>query len=305
MNKPPAISLQNVYKSYRTGFWGKKFTALKNLSLDIEAGEILGYLGPNGSGKTTTFKVILSLVYPDKGSVSFFGKPADLKARERIGFLPENPYFYMYLTAEEILAFQGKLKGMGSKELKKRIPYLLELVGLEHAGKKPLKKFSRGMLQRIGIAQAMVNDPDILILDEPMSGLDPMGRKRMRDIIIGFRKQNKTVIFSSHILSDVEALCDRAVLIQNGELRGTTTVANMLDSQVDYWEITCSSLPDDDNFTKYISHQTENHILLKIDDEKQAKQLVNDIEKAEGRVIAFGPKRGNLESYFFNKPESK
>lgn len=296
-----AISIQNINKQYRTGFWGRRFTVLDDLSLTVKQGEILGYLGPNGSGKTTTFKVLLDLIRPDSGSISFFGRPADRKAREQIGFLPEDPYFYMYLTAEEALHFYGQLRGMSRDVRKKRIPKLLQLVGLEHAGGRTLRKFSRGMLQRIGIAQALVNNPDILILDEPMSGLDPAGRKQMRYIILGCRNQGKTVLFSSHILSDVEIMCDRAAIIQQGKLQGIVQVGEMLDSRTAHWEITCTSLPDDDRFTDYIVHQTKNQVLLKTDSEIDAKKLMADIEQNNGRVISFGPQRTSLEDFFLNQ----
>jgi len=299
----PAIAINNVSKTYRTGFWGKSFVALDHLSLEVKQGEILGYLGPNGAGKTTTFKVLLDLIRPNKGSITFFGQPADRRSRERIGFLPENPYFYMYLTAEESLHFHGRLKGMTCSARKKRIPELLKLVGLEHATDRPLKKFSRGMLQRIGIAQTLVNDPDILILDEPMSGLDPNGRKQMRDIILGCRNQGKTVIFSSHILSDVEIMCDRAAMIRQGKLQGIVPVGEMLDSKIAHWEIVCTSLPAIDRFTQYITHQTKNQILLKIDSEDEAKKLMVDIEQSGGRVISFGPQRTSLEDFFINQSE--
>lgn len=298
-----AISINNVSKTYRTGFWGRPFVALDNLSLDVKRGEILGYLGPNGSGKTTTFKVLLDLIRPDSGTISFFGQAADQKAREQIGFLPENPYFYMYLTAEESLHFHGQLRGMSREARKKRIPELLRLVGLEHAVGRPLKKFSRGMLQRIGIAQALVNDPDILILDEPMSGLDPNGRKQMRDIILGCRNLGKTVIFSSHILSDVEIMCDRAAMIRQGKLQGIVQVGEMLDSKIAHWEIVCTSLPAIDRFAQYIAHQTKNQILLKIDSEDETKKLMVDIEQSGGRVLSFGPQRTSLEDFFINQSE--
>jgi len=297
----PAITINGISKYYRTGFWGRRFIALDNLSLTVHQGEILGYLGPNGSGKTTTFKVLLDLIRPDSGTISFFGRSANLQAREQIGFLPENPYFYMYLTAEESLHFYGQLKGMSGEERKSRIPALLQLVGLDHAAGRILKKFSRGMLQRIGIAQALVNDPDILILDEPMSGLDPTGRKQMRDIILGCRNQGKTVIFSSHILSDVEMMCDRAAVIQNGKLREIVQVGNMLDKQVSHWEITCTSLPNTADFDQSIIHQTKKQILLKTDTEIEAKKIMADIERQGGRVLSFGPQRTNLEEYFFNQ----
>lgn len=293
-----AISINNIKKIYRVGFWGKRFVALEDLSFYVKKGEILGYLGPNGSGKTTTFKVLLDLIRPDNGHIEIFGQPTGRDARNRIGFLPENPYFYMYLTAKESLKFHGHLKGMSRSEIKNRIPKLLELVDLNKAATRPLKKFSRGMLQRIGIAQALINDPDILILDEPMSGLDPNGRKRMRDIILNCRNQGKTVIFSSHILSDVEIMCDRAAIIKEGRLQEIYKVGDMLDQKIKHWEITCSSLPDNHSYERAIVHQTENQILLKTETEIEAKAMVQNIEKNGGRVVSFGPQRISLEDFY-------
>lgn len=293
-----AISLQDIHKQYRTGFWGKRFTALDGLSLEIRQGEIFGYLGPNGAGKTTTFKVLLDLIRPDKGRVAFFGQPATLASRERIGFLPENPYFYMYLNAAESLHFHGQLKGMPRQKRKERVPELLRLVGLDHAAKRPLKKFSRGMLQRIGIAQALVNDPDILILDEPMSGLDPDGRARMRDIILACREQGKTVIFSSHILSDVEVMCDRAAVIRNGRLQQVVAVNEILDNSTAHWELTCDIFPEVERFAQDVVYKGVNQVLLRADNEQDARQLMLDVEAAGGRIVAFGPRRTSLEELY-------
>ena len=301
MTHQPAIILKNISKQYRVGFWGHKFTALDNLSLEVNQGEILGYLGPNGSGKTTTFKILLDLIRPDTGTISILGRPADRLARAHIGFLPENPYFYMYLTASEALRFQGQLKGMSRSAISQRIPQLLAMVGLDHVGKRALKKFSRGMLQRIGIAQALINDPDILLLDEPMSGLDPTGRKQMRNIILDCRSQGKTVIFSSHILSDVEIMCDRAAIIQKGRLREIVNVSEMLDSQIDHWEIVCENMADQKKIAPYIVHKTDKQILLRVDNEIEAKKLMTQIENDGGRIISFGPQRVNLEDYFFEQ----
>jgi ABC-2 type transport system ATP-binding protein len=300
-----AININGITKVYRTGFWGKRFLALDNLSLEVKQGEILGYLGPNGAGKTTTFKVLLDLMRPTSGSFTVFGHSAGRKAREQIGFLPENPYFYMYLTAEESLHFHGQLRGMKREERKKRIPELLQLVGLDHAGDKSLKKFSRGMLQRIGIAQALVNDPNILILDEPMSGLDPNGRKQMRDIILGCRDQGKTVIFSSHILSDVEIMCDRAAIIRKGKLQEVIQVGEMLDSNIAHWEIVCTDLSGSAGYEGCIVHQSKNQILLKTKDEAEAKRMVHDIEKNGGRVLSFGPQRISLEEIYNKSGKEK
>ncbi len=298
MEELSAICLKDICKQYRVGFWGRKFVALDRLSLEVKKGEVLGYLGPNGSGKTTTFKVMLDLVRPDKGQLLYFGEKTSIDSRRKIGFLPENPYFYMYLTAAESLDFYGRLKGMGRQERKTRIEELLELVGLQHARGRTLRKFSRGMLQRLGIAQAMINDPEIMILDEPMSGLDPVGRKRMRDIILSCRKRGKTIIFSSHILSDVEVLCDRAAIIKKGRLQGVFNVGEMLDDKVESWEITCTTIPDDKQIAKYIVHQSNNRTLLRVGEEQEAKRIIFTIENNGGRVVSFSPHRTNLEEYF-------
>lgn len=297
-----AITIQAINKRYRTGFWGRRYTALKDLSLELHPGEILGYLGPNGSGKTTTFKILLGLIKADSGSIKVFGEPADQRSRERIGFLPENPYFYMYLTAEESLHFHGRLKGMSREERKMSIQDLLPLVGLENAGSKQLRKFSRGMLQRIGIAQAMMNNPDILILDEPMSGLDPRGRKQMRDIIMHYRDQGKSVIFSSHILSDVEIMCDRAAMIEAGRLQEVVKVDEILDSQIEHWEIACTNLSDTATFTDraFSILATKRQQLFKVTEEDSARAMLTEIEQAGGKLISFGPQRANLEDRLFN-----
>ena len=299
-----AISLQEINKKYRTGFLGRKVVALKDLSLEIEQGEILGYLGPNGSGKTTTFKVILGLIRPDSGTISINGRQGDENMRKEIGYLPENPYFYMYLTAKECLHFAGQLKGMSKSERDKRIDELLPLVGLEHAADKQLRKFSRGMLQRIGVAQAMVNNPDILILDEPMNGLDPAGRKSMRDIILGYRDKGKSVIFSSHIISDVEIMCDRAAVIKNGVLQGVVQVDEILSSQVQYWELSCSGLSVD-QVRKFSERaigitETREQVLFKIEKEEVAKKMFNEIEAAGGKVTSLSPQRKGLEESYLN-----
>ena len=296
----PAISIDGISKFYRTGLLGKRFTALDNIAIEVPQGEILGYLGPNGSGKTTTFKVLLGLIKPSSGSFSIMGQAAGRESREKIGFLPENPYFYMYLTAAESLDFQGRLKGMKKNDRIKKIKELLALVGLEHTGKRQLRKFSRGMLQRTGIAQALMNDPDILILDEPMSGLDPMGRKQMRDVILGCRDQGKTVIFSSHILSDVELMCDRVAILNQGKLQDIVKVGEMLDSRIDHWEITCTNLADLTPFADraFSVRNSGEQILLKVKAENEAKKIMWDIEKSGGKVVSFGPQREGLEDFF-------
>src|SRR6185369_2454541 len=215
------IELTQLTKDYETGFLRKKrVRALDHLSLEVRRGEIFGFLGPNGAGKTTTLKLLMRLIYPTSGGARILGRAIDdVETHSRIGYLPENPYFYDYLTGRELLDYTAALFGMPRDVIATRGQELLALVGLDSArANRQLRKYSKGMLQRIGIAQALVNDPEVVFLDEPMSGLDPIGRREVRDLLLSLREQGKTVFFSSHILSDVEALCDRAAILSRGKL---------------------------------------------------------------------------------------
>jgi ABC-2 type transport system ATP-binding protein len=215
-----AIVIERLTKTYRpTWPWQQPATVLRDVSMSVGQGEIFGFLGPNGAGKTTTMKIVLGLMKPTSGLVQLLGRSVkDVDIHKHIGYLPESPYFYDYLTAEEFLAFYGRLGGLTKTELHQRIPALLERVGLTEARCRPLRKFSKGMLQRIGLAQALIHDPELVILDEPMSGLDPVGRKEVRDIILSLRDQGKTVFFSTHIISDVEMVCDRVGILAKGTM---------------------------------------------------------------------------------------
>lgn len=206
----PEISFCNISKIYDPGLFKKKVSAVKDLSLDVEAGEVFGLIGPNGAGKSTTIRLLLGLIRPDAGSVLFRGKPlAEAGIQREVGYLPENPYLYDHLTLFELLVFCGKVSGMSSSAQKQRIGYLLDRTGMTEAQKRPLRTFSKGMLQRAGICFALLHDPSVVILDEPMSGLDPLGRKMVLDVVMELKQQGKTIFFCSHILSDVERLCDR------------------------------------------------------------------------------------------------
>jgi ABC-2 type transport system ATP-binding protein len=214
------ITTEGLTKEFRVGFRMKRVLALDNLNLKVEEGEIFGYIGPNGAGKTTTLKIMMGLIYPTSGNVRIFGRDIkDINIKMDIGFLPEAPYFYDYLTAREFLDFYSQLFGLAKKERERRIEELLDMVDLRLVKDTQLRKFSRGMLQRIGIAQALINDPKLVILDEPMSALDPVGRTKIRDVILHLKDEGKTVFFSSHILSDVEMICDRVGLLVNGKLK--------------------------------------------------------------------------------------
>ncbi|MCP4116035.1 MAG: ABC transporter ATP-binding protein [Desulfobacteraceae bacterium] len=213
------ISISNLTKSYKTRHGASRLTVLSDFNLDIGRGESFGFLGPNGAGKSTLIKILMDFIRYDSGTITIEGKAiASPDVRKKIGYLPENPTFYSHLTAEEILKFGGKIAGIKTKELNRRIDELLVRLNLIHAKKQKLRTYSKGMVQRTGIAYALVHDPEICIFDEPMSGLDPMGRKLISDLIIDMRNQGKTIFFSSHILSDVEKLCDRIGILNKGQL---------------------------------------------------------------------------------------
>ncbi len=224
-----AIEILDLEKSYLVGFWRKRpKLALRPLRLTIEEGEVFGFLGPNGAGKTTTLKLLMGLVFPTAGTARILGLDMDdPRVKSQIGFLPEQPYFYDHLSARELLNYFGQLSGVPAKGRSARVEQMLERVGLSDSAGVQLRKFSKGMLQRLGLAQAVLHDPKLVFLDEPMSGLDPMGRREVRDLIQQLRSEGKTVFFSTHILSDAEALCDRVGVINQGELRGVGAVAEL------------------------------------------------------------------------------
>lgn len=226
------IEARNLTKVYRD-FWGRrKVDALRSLNLSVEPGEIFGLLGPNGSGKTTTMKLTLGLIFPTSGSVNVLGKPAtDVAKNERIGYLPEESYLYRFLNAEETLDFYGRLFHLDRKTRRQRIDALIEQVGLQRARKRALREYSKGMTRRIGLAQALINDPELILLDEPTSGLDPLGTREMKDLILDLKQRGKTVILSSHLLADVQDVCDRIAILHMGELKEQGRVADLLRIQ--------------------------------------------------------------------------
>jgi ABC-2 type transport system ATP-binding protein len=227
------IRAERLSKTFVFGFLRRKVRALEGLSLEVRRGEVFGFLGPNGAGKTTTIKLLMGLCFPTAGRVEILGRPVpDTAAQLRLGFLPENPYFYDYLSGAELLDLCGRLCGLPAADRRFRVDRLLGHVGLADAAARPLRKYSKGMLQRLGLAQALINDPEVVILDEPMSGLDPIGRKEIRDIIVELKAEGRTVFFSTHILPDVELLCDRVGIIAEGKLRDVGPLGALLSPRV-------------------------------------------------------------------------
>jgi ABC-2 type transport system ATP-binding protein len=240
-----AIRTRELSKDFQVGFWRPRpYRALDRLSIEVAPGDVFGFLGPNGAGKTTTLKLLMQLVFPTSGDAEILGQPAgDVSVRRRIGYLPENPYFYDHLTAEELLDYYARLFGMSAAERRRRIAATLDRVGIGAERRLPLRKFSKGMVQRLGIAQAILNDPEVLFLDEPMSGLDPLGRRDVRALMLELRDQGRTIFFSSHILSDAEALCTRVAIVVKGRLAASGALADLREFAVHGWELVMSGVP--------------------------------------------------------------
>lgn len=242
------IDVESLGKSYPSGFWRKRTRVLDEVSFSVGENEVVGFLGANGAGKTTTIKIINSLAFPDSGAVRLFGEDGAVRpaSRRRIGFMPEQPYFYEYLTGTEFLGLCGRLNGMGREDIRKRSAEMLERVGIPGAGNTAIRKYSKGMMQRLGLAQALLHDPELVVLDEPMSGLDPMGRMDVRAIIAELKSAGKTVFFSTHIIADVEALCDRVILLDRGRKLAEGAVADLVGNEVQYIELVFSPPPPGD-----------------------------------------------------------
>jgi len=296
-----AIEIQGLEKVYSLGFWRtRRKTALHPLFLSVEDGEIFGFLGPNGAGKTTTLKMLMGLVFPSNGSARILGMDlTDPQVKAQIGFLPEQPYFYDYLTARELLEYYGRLSGVSTKELSGKVVKMLDRVGLRDTANLQLRKFSKGMLQRVGIAQAILHDPKIVFFDEPMSGLDPMGRREVRDLIEELKHEGKTVFFSTHILSDAESLCDRVAVLHLGELRGIGAIAQLTASVQSRVELVWqgNTVPA---FIQKLG--TECHIasdmVRTVLPETMQDEAIDSLRRERLRLVSVIPVRTSLEDYF-------
>jgi ABC-2 type transport system ATP-binding protein len=302
------VEIVQLTKDYEVGFLKKKrVRALDHLNLEVRRGEIFGFLGPNGAGKTTTLKLLMRLIYPTEGTARILGHSIDdVKTRSRIGYLPENPYFYDYLSGHELLEYTAALFGIPAERAAARGKELLALIGLDsERANRQLRKYSKGMLQRIGIAQALVNDPEVVFMDEPMSGLDPIGRREVRDLLLSLRAQGKTVFFSSHILSDVEALCDRAAILSHGKLLRCGTVQELTGHQDAALEVVAVGI-DPSALAKFSTavrslqsaSTTPSGIHLVLGDESDVDDALSVIRECGGRLVSISPRRASLEDLF-------
>jgi ABC-2 type transport system ATP-binding protein len=300
----PAIEIVGLEKTYMVGFWRKSLKrALQPLHLAVEEGEIFGFLGPNGAGKTTTLKMLMGLVFPTAGTARVLGRDwTDPEVKAQIGFLPEQPYFYDYLTAQELLDYYGDLSGVPAKDRKRRIEEVLQRVSLNDVKDVQLRKFSKGMLQRAGIAQAILHDPKVLFFDEPMSGLDPVGRREVRDLMAQLKREGKTVFFSTHILSDAEALCDRVAIINKGELRGIGSVSELTSRVQGKIEVVWQGTQIPASMRAlaaecHVTGETTRAVIA----ERQQDAAIDALRRERIRLIAITPLRTSLEEYFVEK----
>ena len=303
----PVIQTWNLGKVYRTGFWlNQKIKSLHNFSLTVYQGETFGLLGPNGAGKTTLLKTLLGIVRPTSGKAELLGHPiGDRRVKQRIGYLPENAYLYDYLTAWEFLEFTAGLFQIPRSAQQQKIIQLLDLVGLAKstARKKKLKQYSKGMSQRVGMAQALINDPEIVFLDEPMSGLDPMGRYRMREIILSLKGQGKTIFFNSHILSDVEQVCDRIALLALGELICEGSLVQLLGDDRDYQVIVKGA--DKEALNAWISHITWEHNCWHGQLKGEPEKFLGYLREIDAKLVSIHLARPSLEEFFMHQLQSR
>jgi ABC-2 type transport system ATP-binding protein len=284
------LCADHLSKTFALGFFRRKVRAVDDLSLEVKRGEIFGFLGPNGAGKTTTLKMLMGLIFPSSGRAHVLGRPVgDVEAKRRTGFLPESPYFYDYLTAAEFLDLAGALCDLSRAERRQRARTLLERVGLAGAADRPLRKFSKGMLQRVGIAQALVHDPELVVLDEPMTGLDPIGRREMRDLIVELRQSGKTVFFSTHILSDVERICDRVAILVGGRIRDVGPLPHLLSPRLQATEVVVRA-----------GEAEQSHLLPP---ETDIDEFVRAALARGEHLVSVSPRRESLEDLFVREAQ--
>ncbi len=300
-----ALEITGLKKSFKSNFLIKKFQILKGIDIRVEKGEIYGFLGPNGAGKTTTIKCILGLIRPDAGDIRILGDLANqIKTKARIGFLPEQPYFYDYLTAEELLNFTGMLFSLPSKVIAERTKRLLELVGLTKKKDIKLRKFSKGMIQRVGLAHTLIHEPEFIILDEPFSGLDPIGRKELRDIILSLKDEGKTIFFSSHILQDMELMVDRVGIILDGIIKKEGKLSDLISHSVKCFEIVLTGI-DPDTITRWNPSVEcllrDEQTIIKAANSDESNSIIRWISGQNGKILSVTPVKMTLEDIFLEE----
>jgi len=299
----PAIDTENLTKDYPIGFLEtKKKRSLEGLTMQVEPGEVFGFLGPNGAGKSTTIKLLVGLIFPTAGTARILGRSInDIEMHRDIGYLPEQPYFYDYLTAAELLDYFARFHDLTAADRRERVARMLKKVGLETAGKIQLRKYSKGMMQRVGLAQAILHDPQVVILDEPMSGLDPIGRREVRDIILELKSEGKTVMFSTHILSDAEMLCDRVGVIVGGKLRGVGAPSEIVELKAHGMEILFEYAGNNANASALLAKAAKagNRYRLQVG-ESELYTVLEQLHAAEARILSVTQLKQTLEEYFMN-----
>jgi ABC-2 type transport system ATP-binding protein len=306
-----AIEIKGLTKDYKVGFWRSRTRrALDSLDLEVGSGEVFGLLGHNGAGKTTTLKLLFRLVFPTSGTARILGKELDdVAMHQRIGYLPENPYFYDHLTPQELLDYSGRLFGLSKDDLRRRVNELIERVGLAESRNVAIRKFSKGMVQRVGIAQALVNDPDVVFLDEPMSGLDPLGRREVRDLILQLREEKKTVFFSTHILSDAEVLCDRVAILNHGKLQGCGELREILRLGVSTTELVLENPSEAvlEELRPYAVSviRTGDRVRFQINEEDKTYAALVLALQNKAKIVSLNPVKMSLEDYFLAQVSNK
>lgn len=301
------LHVSDLRKTFTRGLLRRRVEALRGITLSVERGEIFGFLGPNGAGKTTTIKILMGLIFASGGKAELLGAPAgDRAVKARVGYLPENPYFYDYLSVRELLDMVGRLHGLDRSTRRRRGDALVERVGLSDAADRPLRSFSKGMLQRAGLAQALMGEPELVVLDEPMSGLDPVGRKEVRDLVVELRERGTTVFFCTHILADASALCDRVGILVRGKLRDVGSLSQLLDPRllgVDVvWQAPPVAVEGLQRFAGQHREAAEGHV-LHVDDLDQADAFVRALLESGGRLVQLLPHRQSLEALLMSEVE--